>query len=1065
MIRLMAAIRTTVAVVTLLVAVPLLLAAVGGSPLPDRVPSSVQIQNWLKDPMQPQHVAATIRAGAWLIWALLVATVLGVMGARVRRWRWARLTVYLPGPVQGLAATLLGAATVTTAVGVPQPHAAIPAAAQDSVPPGPQAMVNAATATATTVTAHRDERRLEQSSSTVTVRRGDTLWGIAADRLGSAQRWKQIYRLNTDRYPRMHGGDHIEPGWTLTLPTRARKPVPEPTSPTTPIPGPTSTSAHPSPAPSAAGERDGVVEPSGPTRTPTSASPGEAAVPQPRANQDRGSQAGVSLASGSWLDIGLATAIAAAVALVWGHRRRRYTSRRLSPDLSLDDPDLAPMPSVITEIRRRLRGRLEPTDTEAGAVVSSTAPAPTTAAHAFRPLDSSSVDRSLGTQEPVDVDDSASPAASDGDEVAEDKPSRMAGALAQGRPVVPALTNPAPVVWPASGLGLTGPGAEPAARGFLTAALADRDPHAAPGRVVLPSTTAATLLGAAAVTLPNTPRLIVTDDLDDALTVLEQEILHRSRLVYGHEVDTVAAMRAADPHEEPTPPILLVADADSSHERTRIAALLAQGHRLDVHGVLLGAWPAGDTVIVDTDGSTTPGDDGRHGRHPADIDRLAVLDPAETAAVITTLAEAHTGQPQTAPLVESPPHQPVEAAAIASPDTAGAIARRVLTALADLGEATAAKIGAHLELPFPTATAHLVQWEHSGHAEIFRTDTGQTRWRLTATGRAVAHTGDATPHAADADTAASASGQPQAPTATNEPAIPAEHRHAEVYTALQWPDPNTTFTSEPPPPPPQNPDAIDKAGRVTVTVLGEAGIVATNPDRSLRKKALELLVYLAVHDGSATTEAILDDLLPDAPASKAPERLYTYVSDLRAVMRRIGGPATYLTHPHRRYALNPDTVNIDLWRMRAAIREVHHAADPQQRIDALHRAVDAYRGPLADGADYEWAEPYREAIRQQALDAHLALADALTDDPAAQVRVLEAAIGHSPYNEQLYQQAMRARAALGHIDAVRTLHRRLGRALAEIDAEATDDTITLANQLIAEVQRPARRTDTHISGT
>jgi DNA-binding SARP family transcriptional activator/LysM repeat protein len=1054
MIRLMAAIRTTITVVTLLAAVPLLLFAIGGSPLPDRVPSSLQIQNWLDDPMQPQYVAATVKAGAWLIWALLVAAVLGVMGARVRRWRWARLTIYLPGPVQGLAATLLGAATVTTAVGVPQPQAAIPVAAQDSVPPGPQAMVNAATAA--TVSVHRDEHRTEQSSSTVTVRRGDTLWGIAADRLGSAQRWKQIYRLNTDRYPRMHGGDHIEPGWTLTLPTRATKPAPEPTSPATANPGPASTSAHPSPAPSPAGERDGVVEPSAPTRTPSSVSSAGAAASQSQVDQGRSPRTGVSLASGSWLDIGLATAIAAAVTLVWAHRRRRYTSRPLTPDLLLDDPDLAPMPSVVTEIRRRLRGSPEPTD--ADAVVRSSAPASTTAAHALRPSDSSSVDRALGTEESTEVDDSASPAATDGEEAEDDKSSRSAGALAQDRPVVPALTNPAPVVWPSSGLGLIGFGAEPAARGFLAAALADSDRHAPPGQVVLPSTTAATLLGAAAVALPRTPRLIVADDLDDALTLLEQEILHRSRLVYAHEVDTVAAMRAADPYEEPTPPLLLIADAASNHERTRIAALLAQGQRLDVHGVLLGAWPAGDTVIVDSDGTTAPGDSGRHGQHPADVGRFAVLTPTETVAVITTLAEAHTGLPQPPPPIEAAP--PRQNAAEPAVDAGGVVlslddAGRVLAALGELGDATAAAIAAHLDLPYPAATAKLVQWEHTGHAETTRTDTVQTLWRLTDTGRHALGTPATEPAASTpADPVADGDLQGAVPQ-TGEGQAPTDGRYAEIGTVLQWPDPETTFTSKPPPSDAGD-DDTEKPGHVEVTVFGEAGIVATDPDRRPRRKAVELLVYLAVHDGSATVEAILDDLMPEAPASKAPERLHTYVSDLRSVMRRIGGPGTYLTHPHQRYTLNPDGVDVDLWRMRAAIREAHQAEDPRQRIDALQQAVDAYRGPLADGADYQWAESYREAIRQQALDAHLALADALTGDPAAQARILEAAIGHSPYSEHLYQQAMRARAALGHLDAIRTLRRALDRALADIDAEPSDDTITLADQLIADLQRPGQ---------
>jgi DNA-binding SARP family transcriptional activator len=216
-------------------------------------------------------------------------------------------------------------------------------------------------------------------------------------------------------------------------------------------------------------------------------------------------------------------------------------------------------------------------------------------------------------------------------------------------------------------------------------------------------------------------------------------------------------------------------------------------------------------------------------------------------------------------------------------------------------------------------------------------------------------------------------------------------------------------------------------------------------------------VYLAVHDGDASAEAILDDLMPDAPANKAPGRLYTYVSDLRASMRRIGGRGTYLTHPGQRYALNRDTVEVDLWRMRAAIRDAEQASDPVERVAALRRAVDTYGGHLAEGADYEWIEPYREAVRQQALDAYLALVDVLTGNPAEQLTVLDAAIRHHPYIEALYQQAMRARAALGHLDAIRTLRRTLTRALAEIDAEPSDDTIALAEQLVAGLRRPGRR--------
>jgi hypothetical protein len=49
---------------------------------------------------------------------------------------------------------------------------------------------------------------------------------------------------------------------------------------------------------------------------------------------------------------------------------------------------------------------------------------------------------------------------------------------------------------------------------------------------------------------------------------------------------------------------------------------------------------------------------------------------------------------------------------------------------------------------------------------------------------------------------------------------------------------------------------------------------------------------------------------------------------------------------------------------------------------------------------------------------------------------------------------MRAHAALGQRDAIRTLRRTLTRRLAEIDAEPSDDSLALADHLIADLQRP-----------
>jgi hypothetical protein len=49
---------------------------------------------------------------------------------------------------------------------------------------------------------------------------------------------------------------------------------------------------------------------------------------------------------------------------------------------------------------------------------------------------------------------------------------------------------------------------------------------------------------------------------------------------------------------------------------------------------------------------------------------------------------------------------------------------------------------------------------------------------------------------------------------------------------------------------------------------------------------------------------------------------------------------------------------------------------------------------------------------------------------------------------------MRAHAALGHLDAIRKLRGTLTRRLAEIDAEPTDASLTLADHLVSHLQPP-----------
>ena len=997
-------VRTAAAITSVLSTVAISVVMVMQSGWTPHLPAPGAVRLWIADPMSSGAVAVFAAATAVTLWLLLATAVLTHAYASLARRLRRVPALRLPGPVRGLTAVLLGATAVTTATGAVA-HATPATTTSDEPAAAGQATASPAS--------HRPAASHQPTAPppTYTVRRGDSLCGIAARTLGDADRWPEIFALNRGaRFPHVGGAlrnpDLIYPGWVLRLPADAnhrgdqtqprrhdqqprtqsgRPDVPAPptnpdssggtpTPTTTTTAGPTAPATQPPPTgPDATASAPGTARVTPPSR---GASQPPAGDPLPTPHRSPG----IEVPGGSWVDVGLAAAIAAAAALVWAHRRRRYTPRPPSTATHVEGPDTTPMPTVVTQIRRRLRGAAPRTAT------------PPATGHQRHDLHSS--------PDPIDGNTGPNAAALDGENDTDGDPTPGP------RPAVPSLAHPLAETWPSAGLGLTGRGADAAARGFLTAALAAGGLDAPHERtqVVMPAATVTTLLGTDTATLPHTPRLTVTTTVEEALDLIEAQVLHRSRLVDARGADTVANLRTLDPAGEPLPPVLLLTHATAARQDTRIAALLTQGTCLDIHGVLLGAWPDGDTVAVAADGTTAlAGTRTDRNDRPAPVERLAVLTSADTLALLRVLVESHTGQPPA----------PIDAASQSGGQ------RSATGNSAESGRSAPAETLGPAEAPPPTTV-------------------GTSPALVEAIGRnpATAHphgsagsTGiiDTRPHPiAETHVAADAGGHDTTPSAGRETVSPASGEHRQSH-------------------------------RVQVSVLGPPSITDAAGHPPLRAKALEVLVYLAVHDGEATVDAILDDLLPDAPTSKAPGRLYTYVSNVRAVMRHTGGPGDYLTHPQNRYTLNPALVDVDLWRMRAAIRDAERATDSQVRVAALRRAVDTYRGHLADGVDYEWIEPYREAVRQQALDTYLALADALADDPARQLSLLDEAIRHSPYTEELYQHAMRARAALGQTDAIRSLRRALTRALAEIDAEPHEDSLALANELITTQERPRPR--------
>ncbi|MEU4477825.1 MarR family transcriptional regulator [Micromonospora sp. NPDC023966] len=142
---------------------------------------------------------------------------------------------------------------------------------------------------------------------------------------------------------------------------------------------------------------------------------------------------------------------------------------------------------------------------------------------------------------------------------------------------------------------------------------------------------------------------------------------------------------------------------------------------------------------------------------------------------------------------------------------------KVLAALAELAQATAAEVAEHAGLGYSTTTPKLRAWEGSGQAERFRTGDGRTLWRLTDAGRAAT---TATPQPAAAD----------APAPATDPEV-ASLDAAEAQLQPGGTDPSTAADTNGPPdssPASQQepePEALD-AGESTV---GNVADKATDP--------------------------------------------------------------------------------------------------------------------------------------------------------------------------------------------------------------------------------------------
>lgn len=455
-----------------------------------------------------------------------------------------------------------------------------------------------------------------------------------------------------------------------------------------------------------------------------------------------------------------------------------------------------------------------------------------------------------------------------------------------------------------------------------------------------------------------------------------------------------ARTHAQDGDQPVWPPVVLVTSVPE-HQRQRLQAVLDHGSAFAVIGVLLGQWQPGVTAYVRHDGTvsaTSPGQG--EALRGTRMFRVGELDAADLLDLL------HRAQPE--PASEPPlPSSRAEAPGLAATDTGPSEAGHRDSTPADVASDAVRAADAELEM-----TAVVADEPVATELEIVK------------------------PYRS-----------PTLPPHPNRPAGPGRHP-AENQDAASTAEPDLAATAAP--------IRITVLGPPRVYRRGGPGDQQREVTGAFQPRTRELLVFLAVHPGGATREALVAALWPDIPPDKTTNALNTALSRLRRALANATGNTLHdlAVVADGRYQLDPALVEVDYWRFADAVSARRAARTEQDRIDAYRAVVNSYGGPLADGMSTEWIESAREAIRRDAIDTVAALARALVDhDPQQTLDLLELARAFDPHNELLYRDIMRLQERLGQLDAIPRTLTLLTTRLAELDDRPTEQAIQLAARL------------------
>lgn len=608
----------------LLAGVPVALVVFVGWPLPELV------TGWSR-PLDDAAIFNLLAVIAWILWAVfardvIVEILLTIADASDARHGQPRTPRRPTGsPVRLVAAVLVGIIAGTVLIdtvhtsgraiaGPPRPSAAVVEASDHlSTLPATAFTVASNPASAASGVYEAPGWARDAPGGAHLVVKDDNYWDVAESTLGDPYRWREIWSLTRGQtQPDGRSAtdpDKIYPGWWLALPAATASDPPAEQAPT-PDHDATETAEQPAaqpPTPAATPATAPVITPGPPsstapapaTSTPTGATtsaPGSptAASTTAQAHPQDETHDGVTLPSQAWVSLGLA-GLTAAIATLLRLQRRRH-ARITFPVPTFTGPAPSPVPPSLRladAAGTRLLTQLDPTVDEvpdAPAIVESRAPIGLDPAH-----------REVGLFD---------------------------------------LT--------AGGIGLRGDGAAAAARAILASALATAATGFLLDRPVV-TTTSATLTRLLPAGVPpvgldphhetfDGDRLTVVNDTSDAIAVLEDEMVHRWRLLESEGVDTIAVYNTLAHADYQLPAVLLVEDSPRHHARLR--AIAGHANALELSVVIVGDTDVVPTATIALDGTIT-----QWTADPQPLVRLSTLDAGDLDDVLN-LIRASAARPE-----------------------------------------------------------------------------------------------------------------------------------------------------------------------------------------------------------------------------------------------------------------------------------------------------------------------------------------------------------------------------------------------------------------------------------